>query len=292
MVATRSSTRSANSSQPKKTSVLEKGTSVKTKGSRRSTAVKPPPSSRKVGKKAVTRRKPRLSVEDDPEAAVNENLLEDHCLHKNPSSDEPVPLKKPRKSEKLKDEQEEEKQSVEKDECVDDTEASNDVAKSDVKVKNGEDSDQWEDFGNTSEEDEAKSNLHSGKKKQSKKGRKTTKDKVQGLKKQEPALRRSGRKVIRKEPPTKIEGIEGSSSSSDSVDSESDDSADVGRSEPETGSESSEKDDVSYDSDESFDVVRTKKPKISQNARKRSAGSQRKTSASSSGKARNSGGGF
>ncbi|RCN26162.1 hypothetical protein ANCCAN_28118 [Ancylostoma caninum] len=274
MVATRSSSRSANASQQKKTAMLEEDTNVKIKGSRRCKLAKPPLSSQNV-KKTVTRRKNRLSIEGDSDVVTDENSQQDHSLSKHPIDDEPVPLKKPRKSQKMGNEQEEEKQSVKnQDEWGGKTEASSELlAKSDIKAKDGEDTDQWEDFGNTSEEDAAENSPQPGKKKQSKK-KKTIKDKVQEPREKESVLRRSNRKVIREEFSTKTQGIEGSSSSS-SADSESDESADMGRSELGIESESTEKEDASYDSDESFEVVRTKKPKGSRNARKPSGDFQR-----------------
>ncbi|KIH65548.1 DNA repair protein Rad4 [Ancylostoma duodenale] len=232
MVATRSSSRSANASQ-QKAAMPKEDTSVKIKGSKRSKAAKPSLSSQKIKKKTVTRRRNRLSVEGDPEVEINEDAQDVRSLSKNPNGDEPVPVKRPRKSQKMDDEQEEEKQSLKnQDEWDGKTEAPNEsVPKLEIKTKEEEDTDQWEDFGNTSEEEAAENNLQAGKKKQNKKGKKTLKAKVQKPKEKESVLRRSNRKVIRKELATKIQGLEGSSSSS-SADSESDESAGVGNWEP------------------------------------------------------------
>lgn len=155
MVATRSSSRSANASQQKKTALLEENDGVEAKRSRRSTLIRPPLSSQKIRKQNITRRKPRLSMRNGgTESVENNNSPGGQCLSKYLTYDEPVPSKKPRRSQKKQDQRKEGKQSLgNEDERGERTQDCNElVVILDIKAKNEEGSDQWEDFGNTSEE--------------------------------------------------------------------------------------------------------------------------------------------
>ncbi|KAK6747092.1 hypothetical protein RB195_000370 [Necator americanus] len=277
MVATRRSSRITDNEKEKEKVASKRSTSVKKKNSRKSAVAKTSPSPCKVEKQRGTKQSGSLPVQNDTEATQKQKRAPHRSLSKgSTNSDLPI-RKKPKGPQKQQVSSKEEEVDLQSDLVGKIAEAANDTAiknsSSDLKPKE-EESDQWEHFGNTSDEDAvAKSPVPPKKtKKQGKKkkasGMKPTSDE-EGI-----VMRRSKRDIVRKDYASKKTNDDISPSSSSADDSNSGSVPDAAKSESESETDSEEKGSDSYDSDESFDFVPPKRKRDSQSGKKRGGAEQ------------------
>ncbi|ETN74923.1 DNA repair protein Rad4 [Necator americanus] len=277
MVATRRSSKITDNEKEKEKVASKRSTSAKKKNSRKSAVAKASTSPCKVEKQRDTKQSGSLPVQNDAEATQKQKRAPRRSLSKgSTNSDLPV-RKKPKGPQKQQVSLKEEEVNLQSDLVGKIAEAANDTAvknsSSDPKTKE-EESDQWEHFGNTSDENDVtnspvppKKTKKQGKKKKTS-GMESTPDE-KGI-----VMRRSKRDIVCKDYASKKTNDDISPSSSSADDSNSGNVPDDAKSESESETDSEEEGSDSYDSDESFDFVPTKRKKDSQSGKKRDGPAQ------------------